>query len=232
MTTEEKAKAYAEKIIKNDYGISSKTFREAGFRFGYEDVVQAYLAGATEALALQWRSVEEELPEDATQCLVFLPGDYDDNIVRIAARKGGNRMNQTTTDKIYMAMADSIATASYANRLKVGAIIVKGNRVISEGFNGTPSGFPNVCEDENGDTFPYVLHAEANAITKLAKSTESSEGATIYVTYSPCIECAKLIIQSGIRRVVFREAYRNPAGVDLLREAGVEVECIGKEAEE
>lgn len=130
-----------------------------------------------------------------------------------------------------MAMAESIATASYANRLQVGAIIIKGNRVISEGFNGTPSGFPNICEDKDNKTLPYVLHAEANAITKLAKSTESSEGATIYVTYSPCIECAKLIIQSGIRRVVYREAYRNPAGVDLLKEAGVEIEQIGKEVE-
>ena len=108
----------------------------------------------------------------------------------------------------------------------MGALIVKDNMIISDGYNGTPSGFENICEDENGVTKPYVLHAEANAITKVAKSGNSSEGATLYVTASPCIECAKLIIQAGIRRVVYRDAYRLQDGPDLLRKSGIEVEQV------
>lgn len=118
------------------------------------------------------------------------------------------------------------AENSYCERRKVGALIVKDKMIISDGYNGTPAGFENVCEDENGITKPYVLHAEANAITKVARSNNSSEGATMYVTASPCIECAKLIIQSGIRRVVFRDLYRITSGVDLLKRAGVECEQI------
>lgn len=120
-------------------------------------------------------------------------------------------------------MAMIWAENSYCKRRKVGALVVKDKMIISDGYNGTPTGFENVCEDENGVSKPYVLHAEANAITKLAKSSNSSEGATMYCTASPCIECAKLIIQSGIKRVVYSEQYRLTDGVDLLVRAGVEV---------
>ncbi|MCR4860357.1 MAG: dCMP deaminase family protein [Bacteroidales bacterium] len=129
-------------------------------------------------------------------------------------------------DDKYMQMAAVWATNSYCKRRQVGALIVKDRMIISDGYNGTPSGFENICEDENGVTKPYVLHAEANAISKVAKSGNSSEGATLYVTASPCLECAKLIIQSGIRRVVYRDEYRLTDGVDLLRRAGIEVEKI------
>jgi dCMP deaminase len=112
---------------------------------------------------------------------------------------------------------------SYCQRRKVGALIVKGDMIISDGYNGTPSGFENVCEDENNVTKPYVLHAEANAITKIARSNNSSAGATLYVTASPCIECAKLIIQAGIKRVVYSEQYRLEDGINLLQRAGIEV---------
>ena len=126
-------------------------------------------------------------------------------------------------DKRYMQMARIWAENSYCERRKVGALIVKNKMIISDGFNGTPSGFENVCEDENNVSKPYVLHAEANAITKVARSNNSSDGATLYVTASPCIECAKLIIQSGIKRVVFGEHYRITDGIDLLKRAGIEV---------
>lgn len=121
-------------------------------------------------------------------------------------------------------MASVWAKNSYCTRRQVGAILVKDRMIISDGYNGTPSGFENVCEDENGVTKPYVLHAEANAITKVARSSNSSLGATLYVTASPCMECAKLIIQSGICRVVYLEEYRITDGVDLLRRAGIQVE--------
>jgi dCMP deaminase len=120
-------------------------------------------------------------------------------------------------------MAKIWAENSYCQRRKVGALIVKNNMIISDGYNGTPSGFENVCEDEDGLTKPYVLHAEANAITKIARSNNNSDGATLYVTASPCIECAKLIIQAGIKRVVYAEKYRLTDGIDLLERAGVEV---------
>lgn len=129
---------------------------------------------------------------------------------------------QETLDRRYLRMAKIWAENSYCRRRQVGAIIVKDSMIISDGFNGTPSGFENVCEDENGTTKAYVLHAEANAITKVARSNNSSDGATLYVTASPCIECAKLIIQSGIKRVVFDEMYRLCDGIDLLRRAGIE----------
>ena len=127
-------------------------------------------------------------------------------------------------DSSYLQMAEIWAQNSYCKRRKVGALLVKDRMIISDGYNGTPSGFENICEDENGVTKPYVLHAEANAITKVAKSGNSSEGATLYVTASPCMECSKLIIQSGIKRVVYRDAYRLQDGVELLRRAGIEVE--------
>ncbi len=134
---------------------------------------------------------------------------------------------QMKLDCRYMRMARIWAENSYCLRRKVGALLVKDKMIISDGYNGTPSGFENVCEDENDHTKPYVLHAEANAITKVARSNNSSEGATLYVTSSPCIECAKLIIQAGIRRVVFSEYYRDTDGIDLLNRAGIETLLIG-----
>ena len=129
-------------------------------------------------------------------------------------------------DRSYLEMASVWAKNSYCSRRQVGAILVKDRMIISDGYNGTPSGFENVCEDENGVTKPYVLHAEANAITKVAKSSNSSLGATLYVTASPCLECAKLIIQAGIRRVVYSEEYRITDGLDLLRRAGIQVDKL------
>ncbi len=125
-----------------------------------------------------------------------------------------------------MRMARVWAENSYCIRRQVGALMVKEQRIISDGYNGTPSGFENVCEDENNVSKPYVLHAEANAISKVARSHNSSDGATLYVTASPCIECAKLIIQSGIQRVVYGELYRLTDGIDLLKRAGVQVEYL------
>lgn len=130
-------------------------------------------------------------------------------------------------DKSYLDMAAVWAKNSYCKRRQVGALIVKDKMIISDGYNGTPSGFENICEDEiTGATKPYVLHAEANAISKVAKSGNSSEGATLYVTASPCLECSKLIIQSGIKRVVYREQYRLDDGIQLLKRAGIEVEQV------
>ena len=122
-----------------------------------------------------------------------------------------------------MKMARIWAENSYCVRRQVGALIVRDKMIISDGYNGTPSGFENICEDEAGKTKPYVLHAEANAITKVAKSNNSSEGATLYVTSSPCIECAKLIIQSGIKRVVYADSYHSMDGIDLLKRVGIEI---------
>lgn len=130
---------------------------------------------------------------------------------------------QLKLDKRYARMANIWAENSYCTRRQVGALIVKNQMIISDGYNGTPSGFENVCEDDNGVTKPYVLHAEANAITKIARSNNSSDGATLYVTASPCIECAKLIIQSGIKRVIYSEKYRLEDGLELLKRAGIEV---------
>lgn len=130
---------------------------------------------------------------------------------------------QRKFDRSYLDMAAVWAQNSYCVRRKVGAILVKDRMIISDGYNGTPAGFENVCEDDNGLTKPYVLHAEANAITKVAKSGNSSDGATLYVTTSPCMECSKLIIQAGIRRVVYKEEYRVKDGLEILRRAGIEV---------
>lgn len=134
------------------------------------------------------------------------------------------QQKQESLDKRYLRMATIWAENSYCQRRRVGAIIVKDKMIISDGYNGTPAGFENICEDENGITKPYVLHAEANAITKVARSNNSSDNATLYVTASPCLECAKLIIQAGIKRVVYNELYRISDGLDLLKRAGVE--CI------
>ncbi len=130
---------------------------------------------------------------------------------------------QAELDLRYIRMAKIWAENPYCKRRQVGAIIVKDKMIISDGYNGTPSGFENICEDESGLTKPYVLHAEANAITKIARSGNNSDGATLYVTASPCIECAKLIIQAGIKRVVYSEEYRLKDGIELLQRAGIEV---------
>jgi len=130
---------------------------------------------------------------------------------------------QKAFDKRYLEMALIWSRNSYCKRRQVGALIVKEKMIISDGYNGTPSGFENVCEDEDNKTKPYVLHAEANAITKVAKSNNSSDGATLYITSGPCLECAKLIIQAGIRRVVFCDKYRMEDGVNLLKKANIEV---------
>ena len=136
---------------------------------------------------------------------------------------------QITFDKRYLQMAFIWAQNSYCKRRQVGALIVKEKMIISDGYNGTPAGFENICEDENNITKPYVLHAEANAITKVAKSNNSSEDSTLYVTASPCIECSKLIIQSGIRRVVYSNKYHKTDGLELLKRAGIEMVYIDPE---
>ena len=133
---------------------------------------------------------------------------------------------QHLLDQRYLRMARIWAENSYCQRRQVGALVVKDQRIISDGYNGTPSGFENQCEDEQGVTHPYVLHAEANAITKLARSSNNSDGATLYVTASPCIECAKLIIQAGIKRVVYGEKYRLDDGLNLLKKANIKVEYL------
>ncbi len=130
---------------------------------------------------------------------------------------------QPNFDRRYLEMAHVWAKNSYCIRRQVGALIVKNKMIISDGYNGTPSGFENICEDESGKTKPYVLHAEANAITKVAKSNNSSEGATLYVTSAPCMECSKLIIQAGIKRVVYSDDYRATEGIELLSRAGIEI---------
>lgn len=126
-------------------------------------------------------------------------------------------------DKRYLRMASIWSENSYCKRRQVGALIVKDKMIISDGYNGTPSGFENICEDEHNVTYPYVLHAEANAITKIARSNNNSEGATLYVTDAPCIECSKLIIQAGIKRVVYARQYRLDDGLQLLKKAGIEL---------
>ena len=131
---------------------------------------------------------------------------------------------QQVLDRRYLRMARIWAENSYCERRKVGALLVKDKMIISAGYNGTPAGFENICEDENGVTKSYVLHAEANAITKIAQSNNNSKDATLYVTTSPCIECSKLIIQAGIKRVIFQELYRIQDGIDLLKRAGIE--CV------
>lgn len=140
-----------------------------------------------------------------------------------------DREKQHEIDLRYLRMARIWAENSYCKRRQVGALVVKDNMIISDGYNGTPSGFENVCEDENNVTKPYVLHAEANAITKLARSNNNSEGATLYVTASPCIECSKLVIQAGIKRVVYAEKYRLDDGIKLMEKAGLEVEYLNIE---
>jgi dCMP deaminase len=133
---------------------------------------------------------------------------------------------QLRYDRAYLRMATTWAELSHCNRKQVGALIVKGSMIISDGYNGTPSGFDNCCETDQGETHWYVLHAEANAILKVAKSTHNCEGATLYLTLSPCKDCSKLVVQSGISRVVYMNGYKDQSGVDFLRQAGVDVEQI------
>ncbi len=135
---------------------------------------------------------------------------------------------QLKYDKAYLKMASEWAQLSYCERKQVGALIVKDNMIISDGYNGTPSGYTNCCENEQGETHWYVLHAEANAILKVAKSTQSADGATLYITLSPCKECSKLIIQAGIKRVVYQVKYKDTSGIDFLEQYGIEV-CHIKE---
>ncbi|MFZ5553102.1 MAG: deoxycytidylate deaminase [Bacteroidota bacterium] len=136
----------------------------------------------------------------------------------------GKNLNekQQRYDRAYMRMALEWARLSHCLRKQVGALIVKDNMIISDGYNGTPTGFDNCCEDDKGDTLWYVLHAEANAIMKVARSTQSAKGATLYLTLSPCKECSKLVLQAGIQRVVFLHAYKDLSGVEFLRNAGIE----------
>jgi len=131
-------------------------------------------------------------------------------------------------DLVYLKMAEIWATNSYCKRMQVGSLIVKNKSIISDGYNGSPTGFPNECEDEDNVTLNYVLHAEANAITKLSKSTQSSDGSTLYVTVSPCFECSKLIIQAGIKRLVFEDVYRKPESLKFLFDAGIEIVRLEK----
>ncbi len=129
-------------------------------------------------------------------------------------------------DKAYLRMAHTWAELSHCQRKKVGALIVRDGRIISDGYNGTPAGFDNCCENENGDTQWYVLHAEANAILKVARSTNDCSGATLYLTLSPCKDCSKLVLQAGIKRVVYAAEYKDTTGIDFLRDAGVDVEYL------
>lgn len=138
---------------------------------------------------------------------------------------------QHLLDCRYLRMAMIWAENSYCRRRQVGCLVVKDKRIISDGYNGTPSGFDNICEDNNNVTLPFVLHAEANAITKLARSHNNSDGATLYVTDAPCIECSKLIIQAGIKRIVYSHPYRLSDGIDLMRRAGIEIKCINDPTE-
>ena len=168
----------------------------------------------------------------------------DSNIVPVRSRpwaQSSTRMSENTIvngkkqlaiDKRYLRMARIWASNSYCIRKKVGALIVKDKMIISDGYNGTPSGFENECEDDNDVTKSYVLHAEANAITKVAKSNNSSDGSTLYITTSPCMECSKLIIQAGISRVVFEEKYRITDGLDLLERAQIDLVHIPEVGEE
>lgn len=141
-------------------------------------------------------------------------------------------LKQRKYDCAYLRMALEWAKLSHCHRKQVGALIVKDNMIISDGYNGTPSGFPNKCENENNETHWYVLHAEANAITKVAKSTNNAKGATLYITLSPCKDCSKLVLQSGIKRVVYMKAYKDTSGVDFLKEAGIQITQIEDPYEE
>jgi dCMP deaminase len=140
-----------------------------------------------------------------------------------AMTEARNHAKQERYDRAYLKMALEWSKLSHCKRKQVGALLVKDGMIISDGYNGTPSGFPNHCEDDHGDTLWYVLHAEANAILKVARSANSAKGSTLYITLSPCKECCKLILQAGIERMVYQVAYKDPAGLDFLREAGLNI---------
>ena len=146
------------------------------------------------------------------------PGCYD-----VLISNNPSDVTSHRSDEIYLEMSNVWSKNSHCKRMQVGCLIVKNKSIISDGYNGSPSGFPNVCESDLNETLPYVLHAEANAITKLARGTQSSYNSTLYVTLSPCFECSKLIIQSGIKRVLFSEVYRKPESIAFLAEAGIEI---------
>lgn len=140
--------------------------------------------------------------------------------------KQKEKEKQLRYDMAYLKMAREWAKLSHCHRRQVGALLVKGRMIISDGYNGSPTGFDNCCEDENGETLWYVLHAEANAIMKVARSTQDADGSTLYITLSPCKECSKLVLQSGIQRVVYIEKYKDPSGLEFLSKAGIEVQQI------
>lgn len=174
-----------------------------------------------ETVLTRFTAKQSALPEQVVELPWMLKSFYW-SIMNFKMNKE-NPCKQSILDSRYLRMASIWSENSYCERRKVGALIVKDKMIISDGYNGTPSGFPNVCENEEGVTLPYVLHAEANAITKVARSNNSSEGSTLYVSTSPCMECSKLIIQAGIKRVVFSDLYRITDGLDLLKNAGVDV---------
>lgn len=163
--------------------------------------------------------VHNNSPENGPLCGYFCASQ----IFRMKEIFEKDKAKQERYDKAYLKMALEWAKLSHCVRKQVGAILVKDGMIISDGYNGTPSGFPNVCENDEGETLWYVLHAEANAIMKVARSTNNSQGSTLYITLSPCKECCKLILQAGIKRVVYINEYKDPAGVEFLKEAGLEV---------
>lgn len=174
-----------------------------------------------------WDSDSSIIPiEIIKKQLDFLNRDYYSIKKEKIETKIDLSSKEIKSDIIYLKMAKIWGSSSHCDRMKVGCLVVKEKSIISDGYNGSPSGFSNSCEDDSMNTLPYVLHAEANAITKLAKSTQSSIGSTMYVTLSPCFECAKLIIQSGIKRIVFCDLYRNTDPIFFLLEGGIEISKI------
>jgi dCMP deaminase len=166
---------------------------------------------------------DDFLSRDSWSIIKIPDGSY-----KVSFTENGSDIQIDQKDRIYLEMSNVWAKNSYCKRMQVGCLIVKDKSIISDGYNGSPTGFPNICESEDNITLPYILHAEANAITKLAKSTQGSGGSTLYVTLSPCFECSKLIIQSGIKRVIFTEVYRKPESISFLAEAGIEILKISK----
>jgi len=160
---------------------------------------------------------------DPSLGVVYIFDSFDEEIDETILSHKDKKM-----DLIYLRMAEVWATNSYCERMKVGSLIVKNKSIIADGYNGSPTGFSNICEDDDNVTLPYVLHAEANAITKLAKSTQSSDGSTLYVTVSPCFECSKLIIQSGVKKLVFKDLYRKLDSIRFLYDAGIQIVRIKK----
>ena len=196
--------------------LSGKEIVQSGFDFTNPDFLSIK----------NWRVKRIDHPNKNAHCYNI---EWDNrSSIQIDATTIHDNFKSIKNDLIYLQMAKSWSKNSHCKRMQVGCLMVKDKSIISDGYNGSPTGFPNICEDEEMTTLPYVLHAEANAITKLAKSTQSSDGSTIYVTLSPCFECSKLIIQSGIRRVVFSETYRKPDSIPFLIEAGIELVKINQ----